>query len=78
MKKKIISIFFLLIILVAYVTQTKFILQKSYTSPSNRYILELYVEREYKPFFSLSSEQDFAEAYVVLKDKDGKVLLKPH
>ena len=78
MKTKIISVFLLLIILFAYVTQTKFILQKSYTSPSNNYILELYVEREHKPFFSLSSEQDFAEAYVILKNKEGRVLLEPH
>ena len=78
MKSKIIFIFLLLIIVLIYLNQLKFILKETYTSPNSEYILELYEETEYKPFFSLSSERGFTEAYVVLKDNQGVVLLEPH
>ena len=73
-----IFIFSTLIIILIYLNQSKFILTKRYTSPNNKYILELYEETDYKPFFSLSSEHGFAEAYVVLKDTQGKLLLEPY
>ena len=78
MKKKIIFIFLLLIIVFIYLSQAKYTLQKTYASPNSDYILEVYEETGYKPFFSLVSEQGFAKAYVVLKNKQGKVLLEPH
>lgn len=56
----------------------KFVRQEVFKSTNSLYILEVYKEVSYKPLFSLSSEQEFAEAYVVLKDKRGKVLLEPH
>ena len=78
MKKRIIFIFLLLIIVFIYLSRSKYIPRKTYASPNSEYILEVYEETGYKPFFSLASEQDFAEAYVVLKNKKGKVLLEPH
>ncbi len=78
MKSKIIFIFLLLMMVFIYLNQSKFILKETYISPNNEYILEIYEETEYRPFFSLSSEQDFAEAYVVLKNNQEKVLLEPY
>ena len=78
MKKRIIFIFLLLIIVFIYLSQAKYILRETYVSPDSDYILEVYGETEYQPFFSLASEQGFAKAYVVLKNKQGKVLLEPH
>jgi len=78
MKSKIIFILLLLIIVFIYLSQPKFILKETYTSPNHGYILELYEETGYKPFFSLSNEHDFIEAYVLLKDSQGKILLEPH
>lgn len=68
----------LLAMILIYLNQSKYKLLETYTSPTNEYILELYKELEFKPFFSLSSEQGFTEVYVMLKDNKGKVLLEPH
>ena len=77
MKMKIVFIVVLLAVILIYLNQSKFEIQETYTSPNNKYILELYKVTEYKPFLSLSGEQGFLEAYVVLKNNKGKVLLEP-
>ncbi len=54
----------------------KFVLESSYKE-HNRYTLEVYRQINNNSFTGLSSSAGFAQAYVVLKDKQGKVLLEP-
>lgn len=54
------------------------ILNSTYTNDNKDYILEVYRQSNYSSFLGLSSSSGFAEAYVVLKDKQRKVLLSPH
>lgn len=56
----------------------KFVLAKTYEVKDKQYALELYVNSNYKSFAGFSSSHGFAEAYVVLKDVQGNVLLEPH
>jgi len=56
----------------------KFVLSKAYEIEDKQYTLEVYRQKNYKSLIGLSSSHDFAEAYVVLKNKQGKVLLEPH
>jgi hypothetical protein len=55
----------------------KFVLYSSHEK-HGKYILEVYRQSSYSSSVGLSSSSGFAEAYVVLKDKQGKVLLEPH
>ena len=48
------------------------------THGEHKYTLEVYQQSNYNSFAGLSSSVGFAESYVVLKDKQNKVLLEPH
>lgn len=54
----------------------KFVLESNYKE-NNTYTLEVYRQTGNNSFTGLSSSAGFAQAYVVLKDKQGKVLLEP-
>ncbi len=82
MKIKTILIAIVLLILIALVvyviSRPKFVLQTTHTSPDNKYILEVYTEKGFKPTMSMASESGFAKAYVILKDNKGNILAKPN
>jgi len=48
------------------------------THGEHKYTLEVYQQSNDNSFAGLSSSVGFAESYVVLKDKQNKVLLEPH
>ena len=56
----------------------KFLLSNTHTIGKNDYMLEVYTQSNYSSFVGLSSSSSFSETYVILKDKQGKVLLEPH
>lgn len=82
MKTKTILVALVVLIIIALVvyiiSKPKFSLNKTYTSPDNKYLLEVYTEKDFKPTMSMASESGFAKAYVILKDNKGNILVKPN
>jgi len=56
----------------------KFLLSNTHTIGKNDYMLEVYTQSNYSSSVGLSASSGFAETYVILKDKQGEVLLEPH
>lgn len=71
------SIALLLAISMYFLSKKNYSLLKTYPSPNSNYSLEVYKEKNYKPLISLASESGFARAYVVLKDAQSNIILKP-
>lgn len=72
--KYFISIFCILLIISSC---SKFELKEVYKSPDSNYKLEVFIEKEYKPIASLSSESGYRKTYVVLKDINNNVIFEP-
>lgn len=60
-----------------YIMQPKYVFSKTIESPNKEYSLDIYVQKNFK-HIGFSSQNAYKDAKVVLKNNEGKTILKPN